>query len=376
MTIRRNHETSAPEGSLPDAAWLRSFRRRLLAWYAGHARDLPWRRSRDAYRVWVSEIMLQQTQVETVRPYFARFLDSFPSIEALARADEQEVLRHWEGLGYYRRARQLHRAARVVVEEHGGRFPRDAHTVRSLPGVGRYTAGAILSIAFDAREPILEANTARLHCRLLAYREAPAAAAGQRLLWAMAERVLPRREPGRFNQALMELGSQVCTARRPRCEECPVKTLCGAFAQGAQESIPQPKGRPRYEERHEVAVLVRRRGRVLLVRCADDGRWAGLWDFPRFPAHGNGSGAVRRELVDEVEKRTGVRVEPGAHLETLKHGVTRFRITLDCYEARYVSGPPGKVDPARMRWLRPAELETYPLNTTGRKLSRLAGRTA
>jgi len=372
MTEHQPDKAPALAVPLPDAAWLRSFRRRLRTWYARHARDLPWRRSRDPYRVWVSEIMLQQTQVATVRPYFERFLESFPTVEALARADERDVLRRWEGLGYYRRARQLHQAARVIVEEHGGRFPRDAESVRRLPGIGRYTAGAILSIAFDAREPILEANTTRLYCRLLAYRGQPTAAPGQRLLWAMAERVLPRREVGRFNQALMELGSQVCLARTPRCEACQVAMQCGARAEGAQNEIPPPKAKPRYEDRHEVAVVVRRRGRVLLVRCADDGRWAGLWDFPRFRAHAPSRAALARELVEAVERQTGVRVEPGAHLATLKHGVTRFRITLDCYEARYLSGPRAKPDPTQMRWLPPTDLDAYPLSTTGRQLARLA----
>ena len=190
------------------------FRRRLARWYDGHARDLPWRRQNDAYSVWVSEIMLQQTQVATVCGYFTRFMAALPTIAALAEADERHVLRLWEGLGYYRRARQLHEAAQRIVAEHGGQFPRDLDAVRRLPGIGRYTAGAILSIAFDARAPILEANTTRLLARLLAYRGDPASAPGQRLLWAMAEAVLPAREAGRFNQALMELGSQVCSVRR------------------------------------------------------------------------------------------------------------------------------------------------------------------
>ena len=372
MTKRRSKEAPAHVLALPDPAWRKRFHRRLRAWYAKHARDLPWRRSRDPYRVWVSEIMLQQTQVATVEPYFLRFMDRFPSIEALARAGEQVVLRWWEGLGYYRRARQLHQAARILVEEHGARFPRDPAAVVGLPGIGRYTAGAILSIAFDAREPILEANTTRLHCRLLAYRGDPTTARGQRLLWAMAEIVLPRHEVGRFNQALMELGSQVCLARTPRCEDCPVAALCGARAQGAQDQIPPPKAKPRYEERHEAAVIVRRRGRVLLVRCPDEGRWAGLWDFPRFHVRSSRPAALRRELVDKIQQRTGVTIRLGKHLETLKHGVTRFRITLDCYDALYVSGPDGKTDPAAARWLRPDELDEYPLSTTGRKLCRLA----
>lgn len=367
---RRNEETTL----LPDAAWRKRFRRRLATWYGHHARDLPWRRNRDPYRIWVSEIMLQQTQVATVGPYFERFLKSFPTIRALARADEQEVLRKWEGLGYYRRARQLHQAARILVEEHEGRFPRDGDAVRRLPGVGRYTAGAILSIAFDAPEPILEANTTRLFSRLLSYRDTPTAAAGQRLLWAMAQSVLPRREVGRFNQAMMELGSQVCLPREPGCDACPVAPLCRAFAEGAQDEIPRPKAKPPLEARHEAALIVRRRGRVLLVRCPDGGRWAGLWDFPRFQVRAQEKSTRRRELVDNVQRQTGITVEPGRHVKTLKHGVTRFRITLDCYEAEYVSGPSRKADAARMRWLRPAELEAYPLNTTGRKLSRLLER--
>src|SRR5437870_3575879 len=177
----------------------------VLAWCADHARELPWRRSRDPYPVWVSELMLQQTQVATVRDYFKRFIAAFPTVDELAAADEQDVLRLWEGLGYYRRARQLHRAAQSIVAEHGGQFPNEREAVRKLPGIGRYTAGAILSIAFDQPEPILEANTVRLLSRLAAYRGDPLAKPGQDLLWAWAEALVPREEPGLFNQALMEL---------------------------------------------------------------------------------------------------------------------------------------------------------------------------
>lgn len=372
MAKRPLENASALPLPLPDASWRKAFRRRLRAWYARHARDLPWRRSRDPYRVWVSEIMLQQTQVATVRPYFEQFLAAFPDVEALARADEQDVLRNWEGLGYYRRARQLHQAARVLVQAHGSVFPRDPQVVRGLPGIGRYTAGAILSIAFDAREPILEANTTRLHCRLLGYRESPASASGQGLLWSMAACLLPRRGVGRFNQAMMELGSQVCIARSPRCHQCPVASLCRAYREGLQHAVPPPQAKRRPEARHEVAVIVRRRGRVLLVRCPDDGRWAGLWDFPRFQVHAADSLAMRPQIVEGVRRRAGVLVEPGKHLTTIKHGVTRFRITLDCYEARYCAGPDGKADSTQMRWLMPRQLAHYPLSTTGRKLSRLA----
>jgi len=356
---------------LPAAAWRQRFRRLVRGWYAQHARDLPWRHRGDPYPIWISEIMLQQTQVATVKHYFERFLDAFPTIEALARADEQDVLRLWEGLGYYRRARQLHQAARVVVHDHGGTFPRDAEAVRRLPGIGRYTAGAILSIAFDARKPILEANTTRLFTRLLAYRGDPTSAAGNRLLWAMARAVLPRKDVGTYNQALMELGGRVCLGKTPRCRQCPVVSLCRAYAEGLQAKIPATKPKPPPEARHEAALIVRRRGRVLLLKCPDGGRWAGLWDFPRFLVQSNSAAAIRPELRDHLRRQTGILVEPGRRLKTITHGVTRFRITLDCYEARYLSGPGAKPDATRIRWPRPAELAHYPLNTTARKLARL-----
>jgi A/G-specific adenine glycosylase len=349
----------------------RAFRRRLLAWYDQHARDLPWRRNRDPYAIWVSEVMLQQTQVGTVEGYFDRFIKTFPTIEALSRADEHDVLRLWEGLGYYRRARQLHQAAKIVAAEHAGQFPRDAEIVRRLPGIGRYTAGAILSIAFDARQPILEANTLRLFSRLLAYAGDPRSTEGQQLLWAMAEAVLPRRDSGRLNQALMELGSEVCTSRTPQCAVCPVASLCRANQQGRQQEIPRPKTKRQIEAVREAAVVVRRNGRVLLLRWPEGRRWAGLWDFPRFPLDAEHPAATGHELVNNVRELTGVTIAPGRHVKTLTHGVTRFRITLECHEAEYVSHNKKTAAGMETRWIRPAELEDYPLSSTGRQLARL-----
>jgi A/G-specific adenine glycosylase len=360
-----------------DSAWLRTFRRRLRAWYDRNARDLPWRGTRDPYAVWLSEIMLQQTQVETVKPYFQRFLAALPTIHALAQADEQQVLRLWEGLGYYRRARQLHTAARRIVAEHDGRFPTDPESVERLPGIGRYTAGAILSIAFDQPRPILEANTLRLFSRLLAYDGQTTSSAGQKLLWAAAEAVLPTHDAGRFNQALMELGSEVCRGRTPACELCPAVGLCQAQLRGLQDKIPRPKPRPQFEELSEAAVLVRRRPwvhgarRVLLIQWPEGRRWAGLWDFPRFAIEGHEEAEIHRALVDNVRRLTGVTIAPGEHRKTLRHGVTRFRITLDCYEAEYVSHNGGGEENLTQKWLRPAELEHYPLSSTGRKLAGL-----
>ena len=353
------------------SAWKRSFRRRLLSWYAKHRRDLPWRRSSDPYHVWISEIMLQQTQVATVIPYYARFLESFPNIEALADASEQDVLRRWEGLGYYRRPRQLHRAARIIVQEHRGVFPRDFQAIRSLPGVGRYTAGAIASIAFDQPAPILEANTVRFLSRLVGYTGDAATPDGQRLLWAAAENLLPRRAPGTFNQALMELGSLICSPRQPDCGACPVATLCEAHRLGKQQQIPAVRPKARVVAVHEAAVIVWRDGKLLLRQRVASERWAGLWDFLRFSVPVQRGRKWRQHLVDEVHRSVGMKVELRDRLVTMKHGVTRFRITLHCYQATYLDRGRRLSGAPPIKWLRPAELTGYPLSTTGRKIARL-----
>jgi len=313
--------------------------------------------------------MLQQTQVATVKDYFRRFVKRFPNVKQLAAADEQDVLRLWEGLGYYRRARQMHAAARAIVADHGGRFPRDVETLQTLPGVGRYTAGAIASIAFDKRAPILEANTIRLLSRLIAYPEDPTKSGGQRVLWQTAEEVLPREDVGRFNQGLMELGSLVCTPKTPRCESCPVANLCAAHEAGLVESIPRSGPKTKFVSVTEAAVVVRKNGQILLRQCPEGQRWAGLWDFPRFAIESEGPLFVHDELVAKTEQQTGVVVEPGPLLTTIKHGVTRYRIQLDCYAARYQSGRVVRNSGGKLCWTRPATLKDYPLSATGRKLA-------
>jgi len=315
--------------------------------------------------------MLQQTQVETVKPYFQRFLKAFPTVKKLAAADEQEVLRLWEGLGYYRRARQLHAAAQQVVSEFGGRFPDEVAALQSLPGIGRYTAGAIASIAFDRRAPILEANTIRLFARLLAYRDDPMKAAGQRLLWHTAEQVLPRKEIAPFNQALMELGSLVCKPANPRCDECPVASLCATNELGLQNSIPKSARKIKFTDVSEAAVVVRKNGTVLLRQCAEGERWAGLWDFPRFEIESEGPLFVRDELIAKVQQQTGIKIEPGGLLKTIKHGVTRYRITLDCYEAAFASGRVSSTKAEPVRWIGASDLLDLPLSSTGRKIAKL-----
>lgn len=361
---RRSSSTS------PNAAWLKKFREQLLRWFAKNRRDLPWRKSRDPYAIWVSEVMLQQTQVATVESFFPRFIKSFPTIAALAAADEQQVLRHWEGLGYYRRARQLHRAAQVVVAEHGGVFPREIEAVRNLPGIGRYTAGAILSIAHDDPHPILEANTFRLFARLLAYRDDPRSTAGQARLWTLAEELLPDRDIGAFNQALMELGALVCTPRAPNCGECPVAKLCPTKAQNLQEQIPPPVRKVAFESVHAGAVVIQRLDTVLVVCNPAGERWAGLWDFPRFELFGEGTTTIEQELTTKVAERTGLKVRLQRSFATLKHGVTRYRITLDAWLASPSGGRVARNE-WTPRWVKLDELSELPLSTTGRKIAKL-----
>ncbi len=341
-----------------------------MAWYGRNARDLPpQRENRDPYRVWISEIMLQQTTVATVRGYFQRFMAALPTIAALAAAEEDTVLRLWEGLGYYRRARQLHRAAKIVVAEHAGRFPSQPKAVQGLPGIGRYTAGAILSIAFDQPQPILEANTIRLLSRLLAYRGDTDSTAGRRLLWHAAQTLLPARGAGAFNQALMELGSQICRPRDPDCPSCPLVQLCPTFRGRLQNRIPAPRRKPKIEAVREAAVVIRRRGKILLVRRQSHERWAGLWDFPRFKCDSPDHAPPLAEIVEKIRAATGIEIENIRPLTTLRHGVTRFRITLECYEACAAGSPVRTKPPLETRWLSPAELADYPLNTTGRTLA-------
>lgn len=354
-----------------EPVWRCAVAKKLLAWFDCHARDLPWRQTRDLYAIWVSEVMLQQTQVATVIRYWKRFLHRFPDVASLAAASEHDVLRFWEGLGYYRRARQLHAAARLIVAEHGGRFPTTYDAARGLPGVGRYTAGAILSIGQDSRLPILEANSIRVLSRLTAYAGDVRSTSGREHLWSVAEAVLPAQRCGAFNQALMELGSEVCTPSAPACATCPLSTLCQAHARGLVERIPRTTKPTNYEDVTEVAVIVRDRGSILLRHCQPGERWAGLWDFPRFPvATGNGSDSIEEQIASRVREAIGLKIVPGPHFATLKHGVTRFRITLHCYEATKM--PRTRLSPGgNTRWVPPEELADYPLSTTGRKISQL-----
>lgn len=352
---------------LPDAAWLRRVRQRLTTWYRRNARPLPWRLTHDPYRIWLSEIMLQQTTVAAVIPYFERFLKRFPTLADLAGAPEDDVLHAWEGLGYYSRARNLRKAAQCILHDHAGVFPSDADVLRELPGIGRYTAGAIASFAFDRREPIVEANTLRLYCRLMGFGGDPRSAAGSRLLWEFAARVLPGKSPGLFNQALMELGAKVCTVERPNCPNCPLRMDCVALARGVVDHVPRPAPRPEITAVAETAIAVRKANHYLLMKRAEGERWAGLWDFVRFPDQALVDG--QQSPAEQVRTLTGIDVVLGPRVAEIRHSVTRYRITLACYVADWKAGRIAAG--GNLRWVAPDDLAALPFSVTGRKLARL-----
>ena len=319
-------------------------RRRLVRWYRRARRDLPWRRTRDPYAVWVSEVMLQQTQVERVKEFFARFLRRFPTVADLAAAREAEVLKHWEGLGYYRRARQLHAAARVVVADHGGEFPRSLAGLRSLPGIGRYTAGAIASIAFDLPAPIVEANSRRVLARLAGH-DRPVGGAGDEPIWELAAALVPRRAAGVFNQALMDLGALVCTPTRPLCDRCPLAGDCAAAAQGRVAEIPVMAAPRATQQIRETAVVTRCGGRVLVVQRGPGEWWEGLWDFPRAP-----------------------RGAAGQRIGRVAYGVTHHRIECLVVERRLARAVPAPPDG---RWVGRAALDRLAMTAPGRRIAAL-----
>lgn len=370
--------------TLKSSADLLRFRRALLAWYQKHHRPLPWRQTHDPYAIWVSEVMLQQTQVATVIEYYERFLGRFPTVRSLAEASEQEVLTLWAGLGYYRRARQLHTAAKKIVQQQGDAFPATFNEVRALPGIGRYTAGAIVSFAYGQRAPILEANTLRLYSRLIGLREDPKSTSSQQLLWRFADHLLPKAGAniGKLNQALIELGSLVCTPKRPDCTVCPVKRFCTSYRGGLQAEIPRVTAPQNSTPLHHALVIIHR-GQKTLMRQNPAGRWwAGLWDFPRIDLTEMGwhQEFDRAEphlmlqvgLVEQAMQQAlglELREATSEYLKTVKHGVTRYRIALHCFRAEL--GPTTRLPPTHAwQWVDLTIEPQVPLTSTAQKLRR------
>lgn len=341
----------------------------LLAWYDEHAADLPWRESHDPYRVWLSEIMLQQTQVETVKPYFARFLSAFPTVEALAAAPLSDVLKLWEGLGYYSRARNLHQAAQAVVHDFGSKFPKTVEGLQQLPGIGRYTAGAIASIAFGESAPVLDGNVIRVFARLIDLADDVTQPAVKERLWKLAEERLPAKRPGDYNQALMELGRTVCKPRNPLCEDCPLQAHCLAFAHGTQAQRPVKRAKaatPHYDV--TAGIIWNDKGQLLIAQRPLDGLLGGLWEFPggKLEADETLSECLRRELREEL----AIEVEVGELFTVVQHAFTHFKITLHAFTCRYISGEPQTIGVRDWAWVTPDQLETYSFGKADREVIR------
>ncbi len=340
---------------------------RLLTWYDASKRALPWRGTRDPYRVWVSEIMLQQTQVATVIPYYERFLGAFPTVRDLATAPLDEVLRLWSGLGYYRRARGLHAAAGVVLERHGGRFPETPEAALALPGVGRYTAGAILSIAYGVRLPAVDANAERVLARVHLIEGDIGVGEPKRRVLALAAEAVPGDRPGDHNQALMELGALVCAPRAPRCADCPLADVCAAWGARAQERVPAARTRTATVRVEAVAGIVRRSGRVLIARRPDDAVWGGLWEFPNTETSAEGDRVER--LTAHLRDAHGLRVTVGLEVARIAHSVMDRRITLIAMECTSVSGRTRAAWHTETAWARPADLSRYAMPSPHRRIA-------
>jgi A/G-specific adenine glycosylase len=343
-----------------------ALRRSLLTWYDKVKRDLPWREKVTPYRVMLSEFMLQQTQVDTVIPYFNRFLDRFPTIEELASAHLDEVLKCWEGLGYYSRARNLHVAAREIVTHHDGRIPDTYDDLARLKGFGPYTTAAILSIAYGAPYAVVDGNVIRVLSRLCAIEEDVAKSGTKRAFTEIAQALLDTERPGDYNQALMDLGATVCAPRDPDCTACPIADPCKARTLGIQRDLPRKSKRPPRKQRTEVAVILRRDTALLVARRPDDGLLGGMWEFPTVPA---GPKRLKSNWGVALSKRTGLNVTVERKFQTLHHTFTHFDLELHAYEGAAEGDQLLPVDYSQMRWVPETELNSLAFSRIHRRLA-------
>jgi A/G-specific adenine glycosylase len=340
---------------------------RLLDWYHHHGRVLPWRMKTGPYGTWISEIMLQQTRVETVIPYFQRWMDRFPDIHALADASEEDVLRLWEGLGYYSRARNLHAAAKIIMEKYQGLMPANRRELEELPGIGRYTAAAIASIAFGADEVALDANVRRVLARLFNIELLMRSSEATKIFWEKAEEVLPHGQAGDFNQAMMDLGALICIPRNPICNQCPLSDLCQAYQLGVQQSRPVTDARPEIPHYNVTAAVIQRNGKFLIARRPSEGLLGGMWEFPggkQEPGE-DLSACLQREICEEM----GVEITIQKPFGVYQHAYTHFRVTLHAFLCKLDEGEPQPLEASQIAWVVPVELESYPMGKLDRQIA-------
>lgn len=340
---------------------------RLLKWYQDNARSLPWRNQPDPYAVWVSEVMLQQTRVDTVIPYFERWMERFPTLESLAEASQQEVLSEWEGLGYYSRARNLHKAAQIVNDEFSGELPRDVKDLCRLPGIGRYTAGAISSIAFAQDEPTLDGNIRRVLARVFGLHHPVHSNEAEKRLWEIATLYLPPGEAGEYNQALMDLGATICTPRQPQCTLCPLAEICTAFTLGIQAELPVKETRPKLSHHTITAAIIQRDGLVLIGQRPPHGLLGGMWEFPGGKVEPGEDlvTALKREIHEEL----GAKIDVGSVYGVFQHAYTHFRVTLHAFRCRLNSGEVRNQYHTTLAWEEPPALINYPMGKIDRQIA-------
>ncbi len=341
---------------------------RLLSWYRLNKRTLPWRGHPDPYAVWVSEIMLQQTRVETVIPYFEKWMRLFPTPRALAAASEQDVLNAWEGLGYYSRARNLHKAAKIIAEQFDGKLPRDLEQLSQLPGIGRYTLGAIASIAFNMSIPALDGNIKRVYARLFDISEPVDSPKGEKILWELAEEHLPKKDAGDYNQALMDLGATICVPKNPRCLICPLMRLCEARENGTQDQRPVKLLKKSVPHHIHAAGVIVKRGRVLLAKRPSEGLLGGMWEFP----NGRVTDDPLQGLAEALKtgyrlrlRKTGRSVQQMEPLGVVKHGYSHFTVSVHVYVCELETMPRA----ANLKWVWIKDLDEYPMGRIDRQIA-------
>ena len=344
---------------------------KLLTWYRDNKRTLPWRGYPDAYAVWVSEIMLQQTRVETVVPYFEKWMRLFPDVHALAKASEHEVLNTWEGLGYYSRARNLHKAAKIVAEQYDGEMPRDLNELRRLPGIGRYTLGAIASIAFGMDVSALDGNIKRVYARVFDIDEPVDSPAGEKILWTLADKNLPNGYAGDYNQALMDLGATICLPKNPRCLICPLMKMCKARQNGIQDQRPVMKPKKEVPHYIQAAGVMIRRGKVLLAQRPSSGLLGGMWEFPNGrvtgdPAQGL-AGALKTGYKLRLEMMGTGRVRNNEAIGVVQHAYTHFKVTVYVFRCELVS----LLKNSNLMWVPLKELDEYPMGKIDRQIAKM-----
>jgi A/G-specific adenine glycosylase len=336
---------------------------RLLEWFKKNKRDLPWRRTRDPYAIWVSEIMLQQTQVKTVIPYYKKFLKSFPTVSRLAKSDLSKVLKVWEGMGYYSRARNLHRSSQIVLNHFHGKIPDTLKGLLSLYGIGRSTAGAILSFAFHRQAPILDGNAKRVLSRLFAISENPGENKTEKLLWKISESLIPRGHSNPFNQGIMDLGSMLCTPKDPLCPRCPLRDLCKGRASGEPERFPTKRIKKKIPRIEAIAAVIQQNGKVLLKQRPAKGLLGGLWDFPNWRIEGNQRLRLRSRLRNTIKKETEMNVEVKESIGTFRQTFSHFKLTLHVFHCQVLNGK------VKGKWVPIRNLHLFPMSRIHRKIA-------